>query len=215
MKNELYSNLKFIGADHELLELATSFQSPPDTGLPCDFNRSTCGGRNELVYSQGPGYPDELESTRIIGERQFRKAVDLFNAADEEIEGGVDFRHAYIDFSQLEVTISDQGYSEVVKTCPAAMGFAFSARTTDGPGAFDFQQGDDKGNPFWKLVRDMLKTPSKEQTDCQCPKPILLDTGEMKKPYDWALDFFWKATLIAITHKLIALGLRGSVGKLP
>ena len=89
-------------------------------------------------------YPDEFESTRIIGERQFRKAVDLFNGADEEIEGGGDFRHAYIDFSQLEVTISDQGYSEVVKTCPAAMGFAFAAGTTDGPGAFDFQQGDDK-----------------------------------------------------------------------
>ncbi|CAJ1960275.1 unnamed protein product [Sphenostylis stenocarpa] len=157
-----------------------------DTGLPCDFNHSTCGGKNELCYSRGPGYPDEFESTRIIGERQFRKAVDLFTAADEEIEGEVDFRHAYIDFSQLEVTVSDEGDSEVVKTCPAAMGFAFAAGTTDGPGAFDFTQGDDKGNPFWKLVRDMLKTPSKEQIDCHHPKPILLDTGEMKKPYDWA-----------------------------
>ena len=89
-------------------------------------------------------YPDEFESTRIIGERQFRKAVDLFNTVDEEIEGEVDFRHTYIDFSQLEVTISDEGDSEVVKTCPAAMGFAFAAGTTDGPGAFDFTQGDDK-----------------------------------------------------------------------
>ncbi|RDX63063.1 Neutral ceramidase 1, partial [Mucuna pruriens] len=219
---------------HELLELATSFKSPPgrpatntssvakrvrgaqrqvdkprfvsafcqsncgdvspnvlgafciDTGLPCEFNHSTCGGKNELCYGRGPGYPDEFESTRIIGERQFRKAVDLFKAADEEIEGEVDFRHAYIDLSQLEVTISDQGASEVVKTCPAAMGFAFAAGTTDGPGAFDFTQGDDKGNPFWKLVRDLLKTPTKEQIYCHHPKPILLDTGEMKKPYDWA-----------------------------
>nr|KYP76212.1 Neutral ceramidase [Cajanus cajan] len=219
---------------HELLELATSFQSLPgrpvtkmssiakrvrgshkqvdiprfvsafcqsncgdvspnvlgafciDTGLPCDFNHSTCGGKNELCYSRGPGHPDEFESTRIIGERQFRKAVDLFKAADEEIEGDIDFRHAYIDLSQLEVTISDKGASEVVKTCPAAMGFAFAAGTTDGPGAFDFTQGDDKGNPFWKLVRDLLKTPSKEQIECHRPKPILLDTGEMKKPYDWA-----------------------------
>jgi len=31
-----------------------------------------------------------------------------------------------------------------VKTCPAAMGFAFAAGTTDGPGAFDFKQGDVK-----------------------------------------------------------------------
>lgn len=63
---------------------------------------------------------------------------------DEEIEGEVDFRHTYIDFSQLEVTVSNEGDSEVVKTCPAAMGFAFAAGTTDGPGAFDFTQGDDK-----------------------------------------------------------------------
>lgn len=70
--------------------------------------------------------------------------MDLFNAADEEIKGEVDFRHAYIDFSKLEVTISDQGPDKVVKTCPAAMGFAFAAGTTDGPGSFDFKQGDNK-----------------------------------------------------------------------
>ncbi|KAI4305113.1 hypothetical protein L6164_028499 [Bauhinia variegata] len=220
--------------NHELLELAASFQSPPgkpvtntssvarrvrgvlkqngkpkfisafcqsncgdvspnvlgafciDTGLPCDFNHSTCGGKNELCYGRGPGYPDEFESTRIIGERQFKKAVDVFNAASEQIKGRIDFRHAYIDFSNLEVTISRGGAPEVVKTCPAAMGFAFAAGTTDGPGAFDFKQGDDKGNPFWNLVRNVLKTPNKEQIKCQQPKPILLDTGEMKQPYDWA-----------------------------
>lgn len=89
-------------------------------------------------------YPDEFESTRIIGERQFRKAVDLFKAASEQIKGKIDFRHAYVDFSKLEVTIPKEGGSSVVKTCPAAMGFAFAAGTTDGPGAFDFKQGDDK-----------------------------------------------------------------------
>ncbi|KAJ8749689.1 hypothetical protein K2173_012240 [Erythroxylum novogranatense] len=220
---------------HELLELASSFQSPPgrpvtkilsvarrvrsalrqadkpgfvsafcqtncgdvspnilgtfciDTGLPCDFNHSTCGGKNELCYGRGPGYPDEFESTRIIGERQFRKAVDLFNEATEEISGKVDSRHTFVDLSKIEVTLPKQGGgSEVVKTCPAAMGFAFAAGTTDGPGAFDFKQGDDKGNAFWKLVRNMLKAPSEEQVQCQSPKPILLDTGEMKEPYDWA-----------------------------
>ncbi|CAI9297995.1 unnamed protein product [Lactuca saligna] len=154
-----------------------------DTGLPCDFNHSTCGGKNELCYGRGPGYPDEFESTRIIGERQFKKAADLFNSAAEKLTGKIDFRHSYLDFSQLEVK---KGGNESVKTCPAAMGFAFAAGTTDGPGAFDFKQGDNTGNPFWKLVRNLLKTPSQEQKDCQQPKPILLDTGEMKVPYDWA-----------------------------
>jgi neutral ceramidase len=47
-----------------------------------------------------------------------------------------------------------------------------------------------QGNAFWRLVRNFLKTPGKEQVDCQHPKPILLDTGEMKKPYDWAVSCF-------------------------
>jgi hypothetical protein len=90
-------------------------------------------------------YPDEFESTRIIGNRQFLKAVDLFNSASEEIQGKVDYRHTYLDFSQLEVNVSaSTGGQQTVKTCPAAMGFAFAAGTTDGPGAFDFKQGDVK-----------------------------------------------------------------------
>ncbi|KAM0018235.1 putative ceramidase [Helianthus debilis subsp. tardiflorus] len=27
-----------------------------DTGLPCDFNHSTCDGKNELCYVRGPGF---------------------------------------------------------------------------------------------------------------------------------------------------------------
>ncbi|CAN1232056.1 Neutral ceramidase 2 [Linum grandiflorum] len=161
-----------------------------DTGLRCDFNHSTCGGRNELCVARGPGsYPDEFESTRIIGDRQFRKAVELFNKATEELTGEIDYRHTFVDLSQLEVTVPKQGGgTETVKTCPAAMGFAFAAGTTDGPGAFDFKQGDDKyqGNAFWKLVGGMLKSPTAEQVTCQHPKPILLDTGEMTLPYQWA-----------------------------
>lgn len=158
-----------------------------DTGLPCDFNHSTCNEKNELCYGRGPGYPDEFESTRIIGDRQFRKAVNLFDAASEQLKGKIDFQHTYVDFSKLEVTLDNHGgKSQVVKTCPAAMGFGFAAGTTDGPGAFDFKQGDDKGNAFWKLVGGLLKAPEQQQIDCQHPKPILIDTGEMKEPYDWA-----------------------------
>ncbi|CBI30442.3 unnamed protein product, partial [Vitis vinifera] len=158
-----------------------------DSGLPCDFYHSTCNGKNELCYGRGPGYPDEFESTRIIGERQYKKAMELFNSATEKLSGKIVYRHSYVDFSKLEVTLSKEGgVTEVLKTCPAAMGFAFAAGTTDGPGAFDFKQGDNKGNVFWSFVRNLLKTPNKEQIECHLPKPILLDTGEMKDPYDWA-----------------------------
>lgn len=36
-------------------------------------------------------------------------------------------------------------------------------------------------------MRNLLKSPTPEQVDCQKPKPILLDTGEMSEPYPWAV----------------------------
>jgi neutral ceramidase len=60
------------------------------------------------------------------------------------------------------------------------------AGTTDGPGAFNFTQGDaGTGTPFWNEIRDLIATPSQAQIDCQAPKPILLPTGETTKPYAW------------------------------
>ena len=65
-------------------------------------------------------YPDEFESTLINGERQFKKAADLFNTAYEKLNGNI-FRHSCLDFKQLTVTLSKHGGgSETVKTCPAA-----------------------------------------------------------------------------------------------
>ncbi|GMH16464.1 hypothetical protein Nepgr_018305 [Nepenthes gracilis] len=55
------------------------------------------------------------------------------------------------------------GSTEVVKTCPTARGFGIAAGATDGPGAFDLIQGDDRANPFWKLVHDGMNTPGKKQ----------------------------------------------------
>ncbi|KAM3737600.1 hypothetical protein ACB098_09G068800 [Castanea mollissima] len=180
-----------------------------DTGLPCDFDHSTCSGKNELCFGRGPGYPDEFESTRIIGEKQFKKAVELFDKASEQLKGRADYRHAYLNFSSLEVSLPKVGGGqEVVKTCPAAMGFSFAAGTTDGPGAFDFNQGDDKGNAFWRVVRNLIKTPSQEQVKCQLPKPILLDTGEKKKPYDWAVTSILPVQILRI-GQLVILSIPG------
>jgi neutral ceramidase len=49
-----------------------------DTGLPCDFVSSSCNNRTQLCIAFGPG-KDMVESTQIIGDRQFQKAwVILF-----------------------------------------------------------------------------------------------------------------------------------------
>lgn len=84
-------------------------------------------------------------STKIIGERQFQKAVDLFSAAKEEINGKIDYRLVYLNFTNIEVVIDG---NRMVKTCPAALGPGFAAGTTDGPGVFGFQQGDSEASTF-------------------------------------------------------------------
>ncbi|XVF63574.1 hypothetical protein PTKIN_Ptkin09bG0097700 [Pterospermum kingtungense] len=154
-----------------------------DTGKPCDFNRSSCNGNDQLCVGRGPGYPDEILSTKIIGERQFQKAVELFNSATTELSGKIDYRHAYLNFTNIQVELDE---NTVVKTCPAALGPGFAAGTTDGPGVFGFQQGDTEINEFWKELRDLLQEPSQYQVDCQKPKAVLLSSGEMFVPYAWA-----------------------------
>ncbi|KAB2029857.1 hypothetical protein ES319_D05G190200v1 [Gossypium barbadense] len=132
-----------------------------DTGKPCDFNHSSCNGNDQLCVGVAL---DEILSTKIIGERQFEKAMELFSSATNPLSGKIDYRH----------------------TCPAAVGAGFAAGTTDGPGVFGFQQGDTEINEMWKRLRDLLKEPSQYQVDCQKPKPVLLSTGEMFVPYAWA-----------------------------
>eukprot|EP00803_Ostreobium_quekettii_P008842 evm.model.scf_195.7 EVM.evm.TU.scf_195.7 scf_195:39486-43547(-) len=154
-----------------------------DTGEPCDAVTSTCNGRNELCAGRGPGWPDMFESNRIIADRQFQKAVDLLVSASEEVKGPVDFRHKYVDMTNVTVAATNTTPSGT--TCPAAMGMSFAAGTTDGPGAFDFKQGSKNASAFWKLVRSGIKAPSKHQIQCQAPKPVLLDTGEMDYPFAW------------------------------
>ncbi|XP_041379681.1 neutral ceramidase-like isoform X2 [Gigantopelta aegis] len=65
-----------------------------------------------------------------------------------------------------------------ISLCKPTMGYSFAAGTTDGPGMFDFKQGDTSTNIFWNTVRNLLQIPTAAQVACHHPKPILLDTGE-------------------------------------
>jgi hypothetical protein len=44
------------------------------------------------------------------------------------------------------------------------------------------------GNPFWDRVSALLSKPTEEEIACQAPKPILLNTGDLEKPYQWDPD---------------------------
>ena len=157
-----------------------------DTGEPCDAVHSTCGGKVEQCIGRGPAWPDHFKSTQIIATKQAEKAKELLLDATTRtrVSGPIESRHVYLDFRKLEILPSNFTRGPA-RTCPPAMGFAFAAGTTDGPGAFDFTQSDVNGTAFWRLVRDFIHTPTAEQIACHAPKPILLDVGNMHYPYEW------------------------------
>lgn len=154
-----------------------------DTGEPCDAVHSTCGGRVQQCIGRGPGWPDHFASTRIVGQKQADKAQALLTGDLEALSGAIEYRHTFLDMRNIQVEASN--FTRAGTTCKPAMGFAFAAGTTDGPGAFDFQQSDTNGTAFWRLVRNFIRRPTPEQEACHKPKPILLDVGEMHYPYEW------------------------------
>ncbi|RMZ78875.1 hypothetical protein DV738_g3564, partial [Chaetothyriales sp. CBS 135597] len=168
-----------------------------DTGLPCAFEDSTCGGKTELCRGRGPFFAAIDSGTKScfeIGRLQYEAARGLItsNSLQRLTPGTVSSFHFYQDMDGFAFT-SPFNQSELLSTCSAALGYSFAGGTTDGPGAFDFTQGINDtdpdapalDNPLWQLARAFLHQPSSEQVKCQAPKPILLDVGSVDEPYAW------------------------------
>ncbi|TRM69784.1 Neutral/alkaline nonlysosomal ceramidase [Schizophyllum amplum] len=157
-------------------------------GLPCEADHSTCGGTVQDCHGRGPGFRiSDFESNRIIGQKQYEGARTIMDGARSEVSGAVRSVHVYLNMANNTFALPN---GTEVQTCPPAMGYAFAGGTTDGPGAFDFVQGDnssDPQNPFWEIVKGAVSPyPSQAQIDCQYPKPILLNTGYAEVPYRWS-----------------------------
>ncbi|KAK4177855.1 putative neutral ceramidase precursor [Triangularia setosa] len=162
------------------------------SGQMCSFENSTCpaDGKSQFCHGRGPAFrtPDNGASSCFeIGKRQFEPSRALFDKGKlTPVRGGwVKSFHKFHNMSRFEFVLPD---GKKVRTCPAALGYSFAAGTSDGPGAFDFKQHDGNENttsPVWKVVSKFLKDASDEQRECHWPKPILLDVGEMERPYLW------------------------------
>lgn len=168
------------------------------SGEKCNFEDSTCHGKNEPCHGRGPFFltKDQGASSCFeIGRRQFASAKALYDTLDaRDLDApGVSIRgpvvkslHAFHDYSNFTFQHPN---GSLVSTCPAALGYSFAAGTTDGPGAFDFKQnnnGAPDANPIWSVVSGFLHEPSESQQRCHYPKPILLDVGEIETPYLWS-----------------------------
>jgi len=133
-----------------------------------DVTPNICGG------ADGCGAND-VESTKLSGEKQYDRAVRLYDSATTLLTGGIDYRHAYVKMDEVEVMPQ---YADGVsrRTCTAAIGIRFLSGAADGPGVPALGSICDK-----RSLRFICKH---FMTQCQFEKPVVVETGS-KKPYPW------------------------------
>ncbi|KAG2219529.1 hypothetical protein INT45_003094 [Circinella minor] len=153
------------------------------TEIPCDGSFDTKCPGSSRCFGRGPGWEiSDYESNRIIGQNQADMAIKLFKEATHKLNGPVDFRQKYWDITKEKIKKLD---GSIGNPCRAAMGYAFAAGTTDNPAIDGIYQNMTHGTMFWDLLKNIVKRPSKHQVECQAPKAVILDTGEMTFPYEW------------------------------
>ncbi|KAI1190826.1 neutral/alkaline non-lysosomal ceramidase [Nemania serpens] len=164
------------------------------SGQMCSFENSTCAdGKSQSCHGRGPLFTTldmGVSSCYEIGKRQYDGARSVYDNVDTTgtavVGSTVKAFHFYHDMTFWNFQL-DNG--QQVQTCPSALGYSFAAGTTDGPGAFDFTQADSgtpSASPVWEVVKAFLREPSPQQKECQKPKPVLLDVGELSQPYAWS-----------------------------
>jgi neutral ceramidase len=104
-------------------------------GVIAAFANSCCGDISPNVgkkYGRPDGVHD-TERAKEFGKKMYQKARELFEQADEELQGTLDYRQTYVDMSCCSIA----GTSK--KTWPAAFGLGMSQGSSEdstGPGTW-------------------------------------------------------------------------------
>jgi neutral ceramidase len=163
------------------------------------FANSCCGdvspnaGKDENGNKYGrPDGKHDLENTEKFGRKQFKKALELYDGASEELEGNIDHCHTYVDMSDCLIDGTNS------KTWPAAMGYGMlrgSQEDSTGLGKGFWGEGTTKHNIesnhkwFKKLAKIVAKVfnikwplpPDSGYEDGQGAKAIFLPLGYMTR----------------------------------
>ncbi|KAG6861428.1 hypothetical protein C0995_000268 [Termitomyces sp. Mi166 len=135
---------------------------------------SAMPGNTTFVVGFTQSNVGDTSPNTIIGEKQFEGALTVMNGERSP---------------DTLLPVEQRKFINFASTFDR-MAYIYSSSNSDGPGAFDFTQGDNLSNtqnPFRELVKGVVTpSPSETQVACQYPKPILLNTGYAHTPYDWA-----------------------------
>ena len=182
---------RLVSGDHKgyaslAVEQAHATPLPAENGFVAAFAQSDPGDvtPNINLDNTGPGETD-VETTKMMGERQVASAYALFESAKEQLSGPIDSRQVYVSLANYAVDDRFTG-SGVQHTCPSAYGYSFAGGSTeDGGGHFLFEEGMTEQS-VWRdwLIRLVTGAPAwtEEVRLCQAPKAILFETGSQNPP---------------------------------
>jgi neutral ceramidase len=155
-----------------LVEGVDYLGDPAAVNFVAAFAQTNAGDMSpNLNHRPGSGpTEDEFENTRIIGKRQYEAAARLSTQQAPPAAGGVDYRLAYIDLSDVSV-VADGAQHRTTK--PFA-GAAALAGTDEGRGFPGFRQG---RNPVWDSMSQLAYRLSPRLRDGQAPKGLVAPGG--------------------------------------
>jgi neutral ceramidase len=119
---------------------------------------------------------DEVENTRIIGERQNRKAQQVYNGPQSSMDGAVDYRMRFVDMGHVAVDGRFTTDGRPGTTCSGVVGASTLAGSVeDGPALPGFTEG--MQSPIKTLLDPLNVEVPQWLRDCQYPKAALVPTG--------------------------------------
>jgi neutral ceramidase len=100
------------------------------------FANSNCGDVSGNVQYGLPDLIHDFMHMQEFGEKQYQKAKELYDSANEELNGNIDYRHTHVNMSKVQI----EGTNE--KTYPAALGASmFGGSSEDSPSEYGVEEG--------------------------------------------------------------------------
>lgn len=183
---------KLIGGDNKglasyLFEKNKGTNYSSNQTFVAAFAQSNSGDVTPNLWGPADGVNDYARQNTIAN-KQYQKAVSLYQSANTQVTGTIDFRHTYVNFSNLYVS------SVGTSTCPAGMGASFSAGSVeDNAVSVDFfDEGTTVDSLDWNSnAADAFKASflggalgvlwpasvSESYKLCHAEKPVLIPTG--------------------------------------
>ena len=146
------------------------------------FAQTNSGDVSPNIFWGYPNGVDDFDHMKTLGQRQYMKAIELYNTAAESLSTGVDYRHQYVDFSSESISseFMPAGTSPG-NTCIGAIGVSMLAGSTEDGKGIDIAEGITYPYDISLLgnVFPFEFTLIPEDQDCHAEKPIILPMGRI------------------------------------